>query len=74
VNPKYFKLINTFLVVVPMTLIMAVVGVIRTYGLGEGWLYKVINAYLVMMPVAYLSAFLIIPWARKLSEKLISKP
>jgi len=68
-NKKYFKYINTLFVVLPMTLIMAFVGLIRNYGFGEDWFLKFINAWSVMLPVAYIAAFLIIPRARKLAEK-----
>lgn len=70
---KYFKYVNTLFVVVPMTLIMAFVGLIRNYGFGEDWFFKFLNAWSVMLPVAYLAAFLIIPRARKLAEKVTSK-
>lgn len=70
---KYFKYIYTLFVVVPMTLIMAFVGLMRNYGLGEGWFLKFLNAWIVMLPVAYLAAFLIIPQARKLAEKVMSE-
>ena len=70
---KYFKYVNTLFVVVPMTLIMAFVGLIRNYGFGEDWFFKFLNAWSVMLPVAYLAAFLIIPRARKLAEKVTSE-
>lgn len=70
---KYFKYLNTLLVVIPMTLIMAFVGLMRNYGFGEDWLLKFLKAWSVMLPVAYIAAFLIIPNARKLSEKLTSE-
>jgi hypothetical protein len=69
-NKKYFKYINTLFVVLPMTLIMAFVGLIRNYGFGEDWFFKFLNAWTIMLPVAYISAFLIIPRARKLAEKV----
>lgn len=68
-NKKFFKYINTLFVVLPMTLIMAFVGLIRNYGFGEDWFFKFLNAWSVMLPVAYLAAFIIIPRARKLAEK-----
>ena len=70
---KYFKYINTLFVVMPMTLIMAFVGLIRNYGFGEDWFFKFLNAWSIMLPVAYLSAFIIIPKARKLAEKATSE-
>lgn len=69
---KYFKYINTLFVVIPMTLIMAFVGLMRNYGFGEDWFWKFLKAWSVMMPVAYLAAFIIIPNARKLSDKITS--
>lgn len=70
---KHFKYINTFFVVIPMTLIMAFVGLMRNYGFGEEWFLKFLKAWSVMLPVAYLSAFIIIPNARKIAEKITIK-
>lgn len=72
-SKRYFKYINTLFVVIPMTLIMAFVGILRNYGLGAGWFITFMNAYSVMLPVAYLSAFIIIPVARKLAEKVTAE-
>ena len=70
---KYFKYINTLFVVIPMTLIMAFVGLMRNYGFGEDWFLKFLKAWSVMLPVAYLAAFVIIPNARKLAERTTAK-
>lgn len=70
---KHFKYINTLFVVIPMTLIMAFVGLMRNYGFGEDWFLKFLKAWSVMLPVAYAAAFPIIPNARKLAEKLAVK-
>ncbi|MDR2223609.1 MAG: DUF2798 domain-containing protein [Flavobacteriaceae bacterium] len=70
-NKKFYKYVNTVFVVVPMTLIMAFVGLIRNYGFGEDWFFKFLKAWSVMLPVAYLAAFIIIPQARKFTERLI---
>lgn len=69
-NKKHFKYINTLFVVIPMTLIMAFVGLMRNYGFGEDWFIKFLKAWSVMLPVAYAAAFLIIPNARKFAEKI----
>lgn len=70
---KYFKYINTLFVVTPMTFIMALVGLYRTYGFGDGALFKFLLSWTSMLPVAYLAAFLIIPNARKIALKLAGK-
>lgn len=70
---KHFKYINTLFVVIPMTLIMAFVGLMRNYGFDENWFFKFVKAWSVMLPVAYAAAFLIIPNARKLAEKVTVK-
>lgn len=72
-DKKYFKYINTLFIVVPMTLIMAFVGLMRNYGFGEDWFFKFLKAWSVMLPVSYISAFMIIPRARKLAEKVASE-
>lgn len=70
---KHFKYINTLFVVIPMTLIMAFVGLTLNYGFGENWFFKFLKAWSVMVPVAYIAAFIIIPNARKLTERTTSK-
>jgi len=70
---KHFKYINTLFVVIPMTLIMAFVGLIRNYGFGEDWFVKFLKAWSIMVPVAYMAAFIIIPNARKLAERVTAK-
>ena len=72
-NTKYYKYVNTLFVVIPMTLIMAFVGLIRNYGFEDGWFFLFLKAWSVMLPVAYASAFVIIPRARKYAEQLIKK-
>ncbi|OIN55682.1 DUF2798 domain-containing protein [Arsenicibacter rosenii] len=71
---KYFKYINTLFVVIPMTLIMAFVGLMRNYGFGPDWFLKFLKAWSVMLPVAYAAAFIIIPNARKLAERVATRP
>ena len=73
ISKKYFKYINTLFVVFPMTLIMAFVGLMRIYGFGEDWFLKFLKAWSVMLPVAYVAAFIIIPRARKLAERVAGK-
>ena len=70
---KHFKYINTLFVVIPMTLIMAFVGLVGNYGFGEDWFLKFLKAWSVMLPVAYTAAFIIIPNARKLAERVTPK-
>ena len=72
-HKKYFKYINTLFVVVPMTLIIAFVGLIRNYGFNEGWFIKFLNAWSIMLPVSYMAAFIIIPRARKMAEKVVKQ-
>lgn len=73
IRKKYYKYINTLFVVFPMTLIMAFVGLMRNYGFGEDWFFKFLKAWSVMLPVAYLAAFIIIPRARKLAERVANR-
>ena len=54
-----------------MTLIMAFVALIRNYGLKDGAVEKFFNAWIFMFPVAYCAAFVIIPIARKVTEKIV---
>lgn len=72
-DQKYLRYINVFFVVLPMTLIMAFVGIARNHGFTEGLLPKIFNAWLVMLPVAYLAAFFVIPMANRLTQKVTSR-
>lgn len=72
-DKRYTRYINTFFVVFPMTLIMAFVALMRNYGFKEGWLAKFFKAWVVMLPVAYVAAFVIIPFAKRITDKLVSK-
>lgn len=65
-----YKYIYTLFIVIPMTLIMAFVGLMRNYGFGYNWFVKFLNAWSVMLPIAYLAAFLIIPRAKQLADKI----
>lgn len=71
-NKKNLRYINTLFLVFPMTTIMAFVGISRNHGFADGLLYKVFHAWLVMFPVAYFAAFLIIPVANRLTQKVAS--
>jgi Protein of unknown function (DUF2798) len=54
---------HTALIIAPMTLIIAFVGVLRNYGLVSGWILKVFLTWFTMLPIAYVCAFFIIPIA-----------
>ena len=72
-NKKYLKHINTLFVVVPMSFIMAFISHSKNHGFTGGCQIHLFSAWLLMLPVAYVSAFLIIPPARKLAEKVCHK-
>jgi hypothetical protein len=67
---RFRRFINTALVIGPMTMLMAIVGVTRNYGLTPGWLLRCTLTWLTMFPVAYVFAFFIIPVANKLTDKI----
>ncbi|SFC63441.1 Protein of unknown function [Flexibacter flexilis DSM 6793] len=72
-NRKYFRYVSTFFVVVPMTFIMALVGIGRNYGFVDGWVSKFFGVWTTMLPIAYVAAFLIIPQALRLTEMVMKK-
>lgn len=69
-NRKYYKYLNTLFVVVPMTMIMAIIGVSQTHDFDSEQFMKFLKAWTAMLPVAYVAAFIIIPNARKLAERM----
>lgn len=72
-NKRYLRFINTLFIVAPMSLIMAIVGITINNGFNEEWFSKIFNTWVVMFPVAFVSAFFIIPPAKKLAEKVAIK-
>lgn len=70
---RYYRFILTFFVVFPMTFIMSIVGALRTFGWRDGFVTAWLNNWSVMLPVAYAAAFVIIPNARKLTDRLRQK-
>ena len=70
---KYFKYIQTLFIVTPMSLIMAIVGTIRNHGFSDGLFFKIFHAWIAMFPVAFIAAFIIIPPAKKLAERVVAK-
>jgi len=69
-NVRLRKFISTALIIGPMTMIMAFVGVMRNYGLQPGWALKCVITWLTMFPIAYVAALFIIPLANKLLSKI----
>ena len=70
INSRYRKYINTVLILGPMTMIMAFIGVMRNYGLHEGWVLKIIMTWLTMFPIAFICGLIIIPVANKLTGRI----
>ena|SRR5579859_1866041 len=67
---RYKRYINTAFIIGPMTMLMALVGVIRNYGFHEGWFLKTIFTWLTMFPIAYVFAFFIIPMGNRLTNRI----
>ena len=70
---KYLKHINTLFVVLPMSFIMALISHTKSHGLTNGFHIQLFSAWFIMLPIAYVSAYLIIPPAKKLAEKVCHK-
>lgn len=70
INSIFRKYINTAFILGPMTMIMAFIGVMRNYGLHEGWAMKIFMTWLTMFPIAFVCGLIIIPVANKLTGKI----
>lgn len=71
---KYFKYINTLFVVTPMTFFMALIAMVtNSEQLSADSMLIFFKSWLAMLPIAYALAFVILPLARKASEKLLHK-
>lgn len=68
---KYFNYINTLFVAVPMTFLMSVLAMILNQVALEEVVQRFFRSWLTMLPVAYAAAFIIIPVARKLTERVV---
>ena len=64
------KFIAAALIIGPMTMLMAFVGVMRNYGMNEGWPIKFVVTWLTMFPIAYAAALVIIPLANRVLSKI----
>jgi hypothetical protein len=65
-NIKFKKYITTAFIMAPMTMIMGFVGVMRNYGLQDGWILKFFKTWMTMFPIAYVCALFVIPIANKI--------
>lgn len=72
-NQRYLKHINTLFVVLPMSFIMALVSHAKNQAFTQGWYKQLFTAWSLMLPIAYVSAFFIIPPAKKMAEKVCRK-
>ncbi len=70
IHIKYRRYINTTLILGPMTMIMACIGVIRNYGIHAGRILKILVTWLTMFPIAFLAGLFIIPIANKLTGRI----
>ncbi|MBL7717710.1 MAG: DUF2798 domain-containing protein [Flavipsychrobacter sp.] len=69
-SKRYYRYINTLFIVLPMTILMAFVGIARSYGFAPGWPAVFFKAWIVMFPIAYMAVLFIVPTAKKLADKL----
>jgi hypothetical protein len=70
VDNRLRRYINTALIIGPMTLIVAFVGVLRNYGMVQGWILKSFFTWFTTFPVAYVCALFIIPIANRVTSKI----
>ncbi len=73
---QHIKYLGLFFMVVPMSVIMALVGALRTHGFCANLPVQFLKSWSIMFPVAYIAAFLFFPTAKKLTarcEKSIKK-
>lgn len=70
-NKKYFKYINTLFIIAPMTFAMSLIAIVRNNNFENDWIITFFKTWLMMLPLAYLLAFVILPIARKITDKII---
>lgn len=70
---RYIKFLSILFIVLPMSIIMALVGVFRIYGFTATWYLQFIKSWSIMFPVAYCSAFIFAPVAQILTKVCESK-
>jgi hypothetical protein len=70
IKSKYKRFIASALILAPMTLIMALIGVLRNYGLKDGWTLKWIKTWITMFPIAFVAGLVVIPFANRLLQKI----
>ncbi|WP_262711244.1 DUF2798 domain-containing protein [Aquimarina algicola] len=67
---KYYTYVNTLFIVLPMTIIMALVGLWLNDGFVEHWIYGFLKSWIIMVPIAYFSVLIILPLAKKITDKI----
>lgn len=70
---KHIKFLSLLFIVFPMSIVMALVGVFRNFGFTENWYLLFLKSWTIMFPVAYCSALLFSPLAKKLTEMCENK-
>lgn len=65
-NIRFKKYVTTAFIMAPMTMIMGFIGVMRNYGMQEGWVFKFLKTWGTMFPIAFMCALIVIPTAHKL--------
>lgn len=70
---KHIKFLSLLFIVFPMSIIMALVGVLRNFGFTENWYILLFKSWIIMFPVAYCTALIFAPIAKKLTENCENK-
>lgn len=65
---KHIKFLSALFMVLPMSVVMAFVGVLRIYGFSSQWYLNFIKSWSIMFPVAYCSAIVFAPIAQKITK------
>lgn len=70
---KYYKFINTFLVVLPTTLAISTILHLIKGTVIESRLDGFLRSWLFLLPIAYLCVLLLLPLANKITNRILKK-
>jgi len=70
---RRYKIISTFLVVLPTTFIMAILSSFTKEVYVENWFSEFFKSWFISLPIVYTCVLLLLPLANKITSKILDK-
>ncbi len=70
---RFYRLINTFFVVLPTTLVMSVFSKFSQRDTLENWIGEIFKSWFSSLPIVYICVLLLLPLANKITNKILTR-